>query len=79
MFLIYLKCDSFDKVEICILFIGLGYVCVLVFFIFMLMKNGKIIVLIVNWRYNYCLIVIKMSEVNVVINVLLIFMVIWVF
>lgn len=41
MFSIYLKCDSFDKAEICILSIGLGHVCVLVLFIFTLMKNDN--------------------------------------
>lgn len=48
LFSIYLKCDSFDKAEICILSIGLGHVCVLVLFIFTLMKNGKTIVPTVN-------------------------------
>ena len=71
MFSIYLKCDSFDKAEICILSLGLGHVCVLVLFIFTLMKNGKTIVPTVNCRYNHCLTVIKMSEVNAAINVLL--------
>lgn len=41
MFSIYLKCDSFDKAEICILSIGLGHVCVLVLFMFALMKNDN--------------------------------------
>lgn len=71
MFSIYLKCDSFDKPEICILSIGLGHVCVLVLFIFALMKNDKTIVPTVNWKYNHCLKVIKMSEANAAINVLL--------
>ncbi len=41
MFSIYLKYDSFDKAEICILSIGLGHVCVLVLFMFALMKNDN--------------------------------------
>lgn len=41
MFSIYLKCDSFDKAEICILSIGLGHVRVLVLFMFALMKNDN--------------------------------------
>lgn len=71
MFSIYLKCDSFDKAEICILSIGLGHICVLVLFIFALIKNDKTIVPTVNWKYNHCLTVIKMSEVIAAINVLL--------